>query len=228
MSSSIIFTKDLPQSSLKSDDGESLCMDKFTNPPRTLYDEIGDQSPDVYDQQSLSSHSMDWQTVVKRLQNENTSLVLSLHDTHNDLKQSRNENRELEQFIQRHIETSDMVISRLRDTVIKLMSSRKEDDGKSKQLEYELNELQSRYNQLKYQHEHEDKEVNDHLLKKYLDIIFQKEYLMKENAALRQNEVKYTKLLKEQLPVKKMSALSRLRSHVYALIAVHRLKHLIS
>lgn len=45
-----VFTKELPQSSLMSydEDEEPLCMEKFTNPPRTLYDEIGQQEQDFY------------------------------------------------------------------------------------------------------------------------------------------------------------------------------------
>lgn len=44
---SMIFSKELPQSSLTSqDDQSSLCMEKFDNPPRTLYDEIGQQEQD--------------------------------------------------------------------------------------------------------------------------------------------------------------------------------------
>jgi hypothetical protein len=39
-----VFTKDLPQSS--QDDQSSLCLEKFDNPPRTLYDEIGQQQQD--------------------------------------------------------------------------------------------------------------------------------------------------------------------------------------
>lgn len=39
-----VFTKELPQSS--QDDQSSLCLEKFDNPPRTLYDEIGQQQQD--------------------------------------------------------------------------------------------------------------------------------------------------------------------------------------
>jgi hypothetical protein len=41
-----VFTKELPQSS--QDDQSSLCLEKFDNPPRTLYDEIGQQQQDFY------------------------------------------------------------------------------------------------------------------------------------------------------------------------------------
>lgn len=46
---SLVFSKDLPQSSLTSQDDQSfLCIEKFENPPRTLYDEIGQQEQDFY------------------------------------------------------------------------------------------------------------------------------------------------------------------------------------
>jgi hypothetical protein len=47
---SIVFTRELPQSSVMSDDldDDPLCMEKFVNPPRTLYDEIGEQEQDFY------------------------------------------------------------------------------------------------------------------------------------------------------------------------------------
>lgn len=42
------FSRDLPQSSLMSQDEESLNIDKFVRPPRTLYDEIGQGEQDAY------------------------------------------------------------------------------------------------------------------------------------------------------------------------------------
>lgn len=47
---SALFSKELPQSSLQSQEGDQslLCLEKFINPPRTLYDEIGQQEQDFY------------------------------------------------------------------------------------------------------------------------------------------------------------------------------------
>lgn len=40
--------KNLPQSSPIIESERSLCMDKFVDPPRTLYDEIGEQEHDAF------------------------------------------------------------------------------------------------------------------------------------------------------------------------------------
>lgn len=47
---SALFSKELPQSSLQSQESDQslLCLEKFINPPRTLYDEIGQQEQDFY------------------------------------------------------------------------------------------------------------------------------------------------------------------------------------
>jgi hypothetical protein len=56
---------------------------------------------------------MDWKSLVYRLQIENTSLINSLHETNSNLMQSRREKEELENFIQRQTETTDLIVSRL-------------------------------------------------------------------------------------------------------------------
>ncbi|OBZ89031.1 hypothetical protein A0J61_02909 [Choanephora cucurbitarum] len=160
---SVIFSRDLPQSSLKSDDGQSLlCLDKFEILPRTLYDEIGQQDRDFYDpqarsQQEESQNAADWKHVVYRLQVENTSLINSLHETNLNLMQSRREKEELENFIQRQTETTDEIVSRLKLTVKNLLKQNRENEALLAQ-----QKLQS------------------------LDLIFQKKYLVLENQALKE------------------------------------------
>ncbi|KAI8380002.1 hypothetical protein EDC96DRAFT_492606 [Choanephora cucurbitarum] len=161
---SVIFSRDLPQSSLKSDDGQSLlCLDKFEILPRTLYDEIGQQDRDFYDphsaQQEDAQNAADWKHVVYRLQVENTSLINSLHETNLNLMQSRREKDELENFIQRQTETTDEIVSRLKLTVKNLLKQNRENEALLAQ-----QKLQS------------------------LDLIFQKKYLMLENQALRESQ----------------------------------------
>lgn len=63
--------------------------------------------------------------MVFRLQVENTSLVNSLHETSNNLMQSRREKQDLEEFIQRQTETTDKIVSRLKDTMTNLIENQK-------------------------------------------------------------------------------------------------------
>jgi hypothetical protein len=63
---------------------------------------------------------MDWQSFVHRLRAENTSLLVSLKETHEDLMQSRREKHLLEDFIQRQATTTDAIVSRQRENINKL------------------------------------------------------------------------------------------------------------
>ncbi|KAI8071924.1 hypothetical protein BDF21DRAFT_465322 [Thamnidium elegans] len=131
---SALFSKELPQSSLKSEESDQslLCMEKFINPPRTLYDEIGQQEQDFYTslKSAQENTDLDWKSLVYKLQVENTNLVLSLQEANQDLMQSRREKEELQEFIQQQTETA----SRLRRTIenqkqqLKMMDNNKQLD----------------------------------------------------------------------------------------------------
>ncbi|KAL9542801.1 hypothetical protein PS6_009614 [Mucor atramentarius] len=189
---SMIFSKELPQSSLTSqDDQSSLCMEKFDNPPRTLYDEIGQQEQDFNDE--------DWKSLVFRLQVENTSLVNSLHETSSNLMQSRREKQDLEEFIQRQTETTDKIVSRFKDTMTNLIENQKN---------LSLDE----------QHDQIIQEKDNQIL----DLIFQKQYLLMENQALKESQQEINEYY-GILPREPTNPLFKLRSCVYALIALQRL-----
>ncbi|KAI9353143.1 hypothetical protein BD770DRAFT_412533 [Pilaira anomala] len=127
---SLLFSKGLAQSSLKSEESEQslLCLEKFNNPPRTLYDEIGSQEQDFY-YTSLKA-DLDWKSIVDKLQLENTQLVHSLKEANHHLIQSRREKDQLQSFIQQQTETA----SRLRNTIenqkqqLKMLDSNKQLD----------------------------------------------------------------------------------------------------
>ncbi|GAA5800044.1 hypothetical protein HPULCUR_005466 [Helicostylum pulchrum] len=114
---SALFSKELPQSSLQSQESDQslLCLEKFINPPRTLYDEIGQQEQDFYTslKSAQENSDLDWKSLVYKLQVENTNLVCSLQEANQDLLQSRREKQELQQFIQQQTETA----SRLRSVI---------------------------------------------------------------------------------------------------------------
>ncbi|KAI8077312.1 uncharacterized protein B0P05DRAFT_544558 [Gilbertella persicaria] len=187
---SFVFNKELPQSSLKSDDGQSLlCIDKFDNPPRTLYDEIGQQDKDFYHPQT----DMDWKSVVYRLQIENTSLINSLHEANTNLLQSRREKEDLENFIQRQTETTDQIVSRLRSKMENLMKQ------------------QEKYSQLLTQQKLQT-----------TDLIFQKNYVLLENEALRESQKEIQAYYGIQPIQRHKSLLFKWRACVYAVIALQR------
>ncbi|CAO3650892.1 unnamed protein product [Mucor fragilis] len=194
---SMIFSKELPQSSLTSqDDQSSLCMEKFDNPPRTLYDEIGQQEQDF--NSAAPHHDEDWKSLVFRLQVENTSLVNSLHETNNNLMQSRREKEDLEEFIQRQTETTDKIVSRLKDTMTNLIENQKS----PKLDDYHGQIIQEKDNQI-------------------LDLVFQKQYLLMENEALKESQQEINEYY-GILPREPTNPLFKLRSCVYALIALQR------
>ncbi|KAK4511521.1 Transcription elongation factor spt6 [Mucor velutinosus] len=188
----------MPQSSLTSqDDQSSLCMEKFDNPPRTLYDEIGQQEQD-FSSAAPPQHDEDWKSLVFRLQIENTSLVNSLHETNSNLMQSRREKEDLEEFIQRQTETTDKIVSRLKDTMTNLIENQKNI------------KLGDHYDQLIQE---KDNQI--------LDLIFQKQYLLMENEALKESQQEINEYY-GILPREPTNPLFKLRSCVYALIAVQR------
>ncbi|CEP12541.1 hypothetical protein [Parasitella parasitica] len=147
------------------DDQSSLCMEKFNNPPRTLYDEIGQQEQDF--NSATQDQNEDWKALVFRLQVENTSLVNSLHETNNNLMRSRREKEDLEAFIQRQTETTDSIVARLKETVTNLIENQKRQTYSQNKDTLHDEIMQEKDNQI-------------------LDLIFQKKYLLMENDALKE------------------------------------------
>lgn len=173
-----------------SQDEESLNIDKFVRPPRTLYDEIGQGEQDAYitAKSAQKNSDVDWQHLVECLQEENASLVHSLQEINTHLMQSRREKEELEKFIQRQTETTDKIVSRL-----------------------------------KYQKESTINETKKDLL--ILDLIFQKDYILKENRALKESQQELQNYYGIQMNYQNPNVLSKWRSCVYALIALERFKY---
>lgn len=117
-----ISTRDLPQSSLIIDSDTSLCMDRFVDPPRTLYDEIGEQEQDVFiTVKSAEEHiEKDWNIIVMQLQQQNESLMQTLQETTNDLEKSRHEKKELEYFIEQQMNMHEQTVEELNDKINQL------------------------------------------------------------------------------------------------------------
>ncbi|KAI7858092.1 hypothetical protein BDC45DRAFT_598380 [Circinella umbellata] len=105
--SSDIFNKDLPQSSLIIDRSNSLSGAKFNNVPRTLFDEIGREFND-YDDLSFNDNRTDqfavdsefsWKALVRRLREENASLLNTIQSTRDELSQILNDKTRLEDIV---------------------------------------------------------------------------------------------------------------------------------
>ncbi|KAG2200387.1 hypothetical protein INT47_002301 [Mucor saturninus] len=96
---------------------KDLCLDKFTNPPRTMYDEIGQEEQQVYLSLKSAQENNDWKSLVYRLQAENATLVQSLHETNTDLMHARKENEELQYFIQRQQDSANTRQDQLLDLI---------------------------------------------------------------------------------------------------------------
>ncbi|KAG2217202.1 hypothetical protein INT45_005411 [Circinella minor] len=90
--SSDIFNKDLPQSSLIIDRSNSRSGAKFHNVPRTLFDEIGREFNDHDDLFS-------WKALVRRLREENASLLSTIQSTRDELSQLLNDKTRLEDIV---------------------------------------------------------------------------------------------------------------------------------
>ncbi|KAI8336482.1 hypothetical protein BD560DRAFT_413643 [Blakeslea trispora] len=141
-------------------------------------------------QQEAPQNAADWKQLVYRLQVENTSLINSLHETNHNLMQSRREKEDLENFIQRQTETTDEIVSRLRLTVKNLLKQNEENEALLTQ-----QKLQS------------------------LDLIFQKNYLLLENQALKESQQELQ--IHNPIPYPK-PLLKKWRACVYAIIALQR------
>ncbi|KAI8888704.1 hypothetical protein K501DRAFT_329598 [Backusella circina FSU 941] len=230
------FSKDLPQSSFRSEDYESLCKEKFLNPPTSLLED---------DELPPQRHDMDWQTFVQRLRAENTSLLVSLKETHEDLMQSRREKHLLEDFIQRQAITTDAIVSRQRENLNKLKDTQEEmvdqhrDETQSlcEQLEtlndqfdkmrQERNELLLVIEQRKHEFKRE-KSIRHLHLEKLLELVYQKNYLLLENTHLKEREHDANLLLHEKYGItiqhKQITCLQKWRSIVYVIIAIRRFR----
>ncbi|KAG0893673.1 hypothetical protein G6F63_002499 [Rhizopus arrhizus] len=167
-------------------------MDRFVDPPRTLYDEIGEQEQDVFiTVKSAEEHiEKDWNIIVMQLQQQNESLMQTLQETTNDLEKSRHEKKELEYFIEQQMNMHEQTVEELND---------------------KINQLEEKFIIIQEQKSNET----------ILDLIYQKNYLMLENDRLKESEARLLKHVNVQ-PLQQKSQLSRWRSTTYALIAVQR------
>ncbi|KAG0957164.1 hypothetical protein G6F32_001397 [Rhizopus arrhizus] len=167
-------------------------MDRFVDPPRTLYDEIGEQEQDVFiTVKSAEEHiEKDWNIIVMQLQQQNESLMQTLQETTNDLEKSRHEKKELEYFIEQQMNMHEQTVEELND---------------------KINQLEEKFIIIQEQKSNET----------MLDLIYQKNYLMLENDRLKESEARLLKHVNVQ-PLQQKSQLSRWRSTTYALIAVQR------
>ncbi|KAG1144342.1 hypothetical protein G6F38_006431 [Rhizopus arrhizus] len=172
-------------------------MDRFVDPPRTLYDEIGEQEQDVFiTVKSAEEHiEKDWNIIVMQLQQQNESLMQTLQETTNDLEKSRHEKKKLEYFIEQQMNMHEQTVEELND---------------------KINQLEEKYIIIQEQKSNET----------MLDLIYQKNYLMLENDRLKESEARLLKHVNVQ-PLQQKSQLSRWRSTTYALIAVQRFQKLI-
>ncbi|KAG1349699.1 hypothetical protein G6F62_003496 [Rhizopus arrhizus] len=172
-------------------------MDRFVDPPRTLYDEIGEQEQDVFiTVKSAEEHiEKDWNIIVMQLQQQNESLMQTLQETTNDLEKSRHEKKELEYFIEQQMNMHEQTVEELND---------------------KINQLEEKFIIIQEQKSNET----------MLDLIYQKNYLMLENDRLKESEARLLKHVNVQ-PLQQKSQLSRWRSTTYALIAVQRFQKLI-
>ncbi|KAI8139050.1 hypothetical protein BJV82DRAFT_272812 [Fennellomyces sp. T-0311] len=107
--SAVIFSKDLPQSSFVGESPKSLSAAKFTNAPRTLFDEIGrDLNEDrdavsSYDrtQQYGVDSEFSWKSLVRRLREENASLLSTIKSTRTELSEALHDKERLENIVDR-------------------------------------------------------------------------------------------------------------------------------
>ncbi|KAI9254832.1 hypothetical protein BY458DRAFT_324029 [Sporodiniella umbellata] len=67
-------------------------MDRFADPPRTLFDEIGDHNPFITIKSVDERIEEDWNQVVFQLQEQNESLLQSLKETSQELLKYKKEN----------------------------------------------------------------------------------------------------------------------------------------
>ncbi|CDS12585.1 hypothetical protein LRAMOSA04771 [Lichtheimia ramosa] len=129
----MVFSKDLPQSSLILDSPVTLSQHLFKNAPRTLFDEMECrktdlQEPSIHHDQAndpMSKQNNDrieqfkvesefsWKSLVRRLREENASLLNTVKLTREDLRQAKYEKAELEKTLRLRKQESDKMINDL-------------------------------------------------------------------------------------------------------------------
>ncbi|CDH57716.1 predicted protein [Lichtheimia corymbifera JMRC:FSU:9682] len=177
----MVFSKDLPQSSLILDSPVTLSQHLFKNAPRTLFDEMECRKADLQEPSiphdhthgPLDKHNNDrveqfkvesefsWKSLVRRLREENASLLNTVKLTREDLRQVKYEKTELERTLRSGKQTSDKVISdlqqqlddekRLREQASKRAIESEELDAAQEhlqQLHLEVDALEKRKEQL--------------------------------------------------------------------------------
>ncbi|KAI9260496.1 hypothetical protein BDA99DRAFT_538107 [Phascolomyces articulosus] len=111
--SAVIFSKDLPQSSLIMDHSKSFSADKFNNAPRTLFEEIGREFNEHEDvsindnrtQQFAIDSEFSWKSLVRRLREENACLLATIQSTKTELAQAIDDKTRLEDIVIRQEES---------------------------------------------------------------------------------------------------------------------------
>ncbi|KAJ8651682.1 hypothetical protein O0I10_012750 [Lichtheimia ornata] len=177
----MVFNKDLPQSSLILDSPVTLSQHLFKNAPRTLFDEMECRKADLQEPSihhdhphgPLGKHSNDrveqfkvesefsWKSLVRRLREENASLLNTVKLTREDIRQVKYEKAELERTLRLRKQSSDKVINdlqqqlddekRLREQVSKRVIELQELDAAQEHLQHlhlEVNTLEQRKEQL--------------------------------------------------------------------------------
>ncbi|KAI7881769.1 hypothetical protein K492DRAFT_206604 [Lichtheimia hyalospora FSU 10163] len=129
----MVFSKDLPQSSLILDSPVTLSQHLFKNAPRTLFDEMECRKADLQEPSIQRDHTTDpmskhnndrveqfkvesefsWKSLVRRLREENASLLNTVKLTREDLRQAKYEKVELERTLRLRKQTSDKMINDL-------------------------------------------------------------------------------------------------------------------
>ncbi|KAF7727255.1 hypothetical protein EC973_007868 [Apophysomyces ossiformis] len=137
--SHVSFNKDLPQSSLLLHSPIIRSLSDFKHAPRTLFDKMG-PSDGLADRSEPGARcvDVDWQSLVRRLQEENANLVRSLHASEADLRRCRMEKAELETIYAKQAESSDAILARLRNALGRQIQEKKEARAKQRELEAQL------------------------------------------------------------------------------------------
>ncbi|ORE09209.1 hypothetical protein BCV72DRAFT_302959 [Rhizopus microsporus var. microsporus] len=125
-------------------------MDKFVDPPRTLYDEIGEQEHDAFVTIKSAEENIerDWQRMVDQLQHENASLIHSLHEAMEDIIKFKREKDDLIRMMKEQKEMHDTAQRHLIERINQLEKP-KEINDRELDLIFQKNYLMMENRQLK-------------------------------------------------------------------------------
>ncbi|KAI9470424.1 hypothetical protein BDB00DRAFT_252418 [Zychaea mexicana] len=169
--SPVIFSKDLPQSSfVTKTSSRPLSAGNFPiAPPRTLFDEIGREFNeqenvsfnDNRTQQFAIDSEFSWKSLVRRLREENTSLLSTVQSTKDELSQAIIDKTRLEDIVTKQ----EASIQSLQDQLDQFLSRREENPAAATDRQDAIDQYQETdydgLNGVQY-HQHHEQEQTDH------------------------------------------------------------------